>query len=103
MTTSVLTSASKPQDRIEEEESVVQYSSTGGRAAREAWSQPPVTHYVLYVDGSVVHGHEHENYVTIEQGPPEDLDPDRLLDEELEMWAHTSTSSWLATEAELDN
>ncbi len=100
MTTSVITSASKPQDKIEEE-SVVPYSSTGGRVAREAWSQPPATHYVLYVVGSVVYGHELEHYLTVEQGP-EGVDPDRLLDEELELWEQTATSSWLATEAELE-
>ena len=100
MTTTVITSASKPQNKIEEE-SFVPYSSTGGRVAREAWSQPPAAHYVLHVVGSVLYGHELEHYLTVDQGP-EVLDPDQLLDEELELWEQTAASSWLATEAELE-
>lgn len=98
MATELLTSASSVGD---ESETPTLYASAGERVVGESWSQPPVTHYLLSVEGTVFQGRNLTHYLATAVDAPA-VDSARMLDDEVALWEQAGMMAWLATEADLE-
>lgn len=82
-------------------EFAVPYSSTGDRRARETWSQPPASCYLIHVEGSVLFSRELKHYAST-VADPVDSDEDKELDDELAMWQMAGQWVWMTVDDELE-
>lgn len=99
MTTTITPAPSSARSLAEGERSAKPYTSSGWES--DSWAQPPVSYYVLYVDGTAFRGREiGEFYLASLSDVAEDQDV--LLDEELKLWQMAGQRLWIGAEAELD-